>query len=455
MINRTLKQVEQMSKGEGLASKFEQLNIKGVANDTRKELTGCLYVPIVGENFNGHVFTEKAVKERGAVASFWQKDQSSPPKDVPLILVDDTIEALQNLSSSYRDQLNVKVVGVTGSNGKTTTKDIVTTILQTKYTVHKTAGNYNNHIGLPLTILSMSEDVEVAVLEMGMSGRGEIELLSNISKPDAAIITNIGESHLQDLGSREGIAEAKLEIASGLKEDGVLIINGDEPLLTNNKVCQSENVIRFGISVDNDLVAEAINMKPDGTKFSVGGKEFFIPILGKHNVTNALAAMAVAEHLGLTDEHVRKGLKEVSITGMRNEVIHTNSGWTIINDAYNASPTSMKAAIDLLTELTGYNQKIVVLGDMLELGDLEKQFHRETGSHINEKEIDFVFTYGLLGEEIAKGARKKMSEDRVRSFRDKDALITALLEKLTNNDIVLVKASRGMKLEEVVIGING
>ncbi|WP_100334213.1 UDP-N-acetylmuramoyl-tripeptide--D-alanyl-D-alanine ligase [Bacillus alkalisoli] len=455
MINRTLKQVEQMSKGEGLASKFEQLNIKGVANDTRKELTGCLYVPIVGENFNGHVFTEKAVKERGAVASFWQKDQPSPPKDVPLILVDDTIEALQNLASSYRDQLNVKVVGVTGSNGKTTTKDIVTTILQTKYTVHKTAGNYNNHIGLPLTILSMSEDVEVAVLEMGMSGRGEIELLSNISKPDAAIITNIGESHLQDLGSREGIAEAKLEIASGLKEDGVLIINGDEPLLTNNKVCQSENVIRFGISVDNDLVAEAINMKPDGTKFSVGGKEFFIPILGKHNVTNALAAMAVAEHLGLTDEHVRKGLKEVSITGMRNEVIHTNSGWTIINDAYNASPTSMKAAIDLLTELTGYNQKIVVLGDMLELGDLEKQFHRETGSHINEKEIDFVFTYGLLGEEIAKGARKKMSEDRVRSFRDKDALITALLEKLTNNDIVLVKASRGMKLEEVVIGING
>ena len=454
MIKRTLKQIEEMAKGTGLHSTFEQLHINGVANDTRKELKGCLYVPIVGENFNGHTFTEQAIKEKGAVASFWQKDQPSPPKDVPLIFVEDTIEALQNLASSYRDQLHLKVVGITGSNGKTTTKDIVTSVLQKKYKVHKTAGNYNNHIGLPLTILSMTEDVEVAVLEMGMSGRGEIELLSNIARPDAAIITNIGESHLQELGSREGIAEAKLEIAVGLKEDGVLIINGDEPLLTNNPVCQKENIIRFGILPENDLVAESIDLKPDGTNFKVSESEFFIPVLGKHNVTNALAAIAVSNHLELTDEQVKQGLQEVSITGMRNEVIHAQSGWTIINDAYNASPTSMKAAIDLLTGLTGFNQKIVVLGDMLELGDLEKEFHQETGRHINDKEINYVFTYGELGEEIAKGAREKMSADRVFSFQDKEALTRTLLEKISNKDVVLVKASRGMKLEEVVNGIN-
>ena len=452
MIKRTLKQIQEMAQGQPISSEYSAIVVEGVSKDTREDMSGKLYIPIIGENFNGHAFVRDAIEKKGAVASFWQKDQPEPPTDLNLIVVDDTIEALQHLASSYRNEIGMKVVGITGSNGKTTTKDMVTSVLETTFRVHKTAGNYNNHIGLPLTILSMKEDTEVAVLEMGMSGRGEIELLSNIAKPDAAVITNIGESHMQDLGSREGIAEAKLEIAAGLKQDGKLIINGDEPLLTD-RVGGNANVIPFGLKANNDYQAKDIMLKGRGTHFIIEETEYFIPVLGAHNVTNALAAIIVGELFGVSEENRKKGLEQLVITGMRNEVVETSGGWTVINDAYNASPTSMRAALDLLGSLDGYGKKIAVLGDMLELGDMEKAFHHEIGQYVKEKNVDYVFTFGALGMEIAKGAQEVMEPSRVKPFMNKQELTRELLPLLENGDVVMVKGSRGMKLEEVIEGI--
>ncbi|MFE7063769.1 UDP-N-acetylmuramoyl-tripeptide--D-alanyl-D-alanine ligase [Sutcliffiella sp. NPDC057660] len=453
MIKRTLKEIQEMAKGEEIAPEYRGIMVEGVSKDTRENMGGKLYIPIIGENFNGHKFVQQAIVEKGAVASLWQKDQPEPPADVNLIFVEDTIEALQHLASSYRDQIGMKVVGITGSNGKTTTKDMVTSLLQTTFNVHKTAGNYNNHIGLPLTILSMREDTEVAVLEMGMSGRGEIELLSHIAKPDAAIITNIGESHMQELGSREGIAEAKLEIAAGLKPGGKLIINGDEPLLKNKVSDFDCDVITFGLNDENDYVAQDIVLKGNGTQFIIEETAYMIPVLGAHNVTNALASIVVGEIFGVNEENRKKGLEKVSLTAMRNEVVETSGGWTVINDAYNASPTSMKAAIDLLGSLTGYSKKIAVLGDMLELGDQEIPFHQEVGRYVQDKGIDFVLTYGDLGKNIAEGAAAVLGSEKVKSYTDKKILIENLLKVLQPHDVVIVKGSRGMRLEEVVQGL--
>ncbi|WP_223703083.1 UDP-N-acetylmuramoyl-tripeptide--D-alanyl-D-alanine ligase [Sutcliffiella deserti] len=454
MIRRTLKEIQEMAKGESILPTYNDLMVEGVSRDTREDMKGKLYIPIVGENFNGHQFVRQAVLEKGAVASLWQKDQPEPPSDVALVFVDDTLEALQDLASSYRMEIGMKVIGITGSNGKTTTKDMMTSLLETTFKVHKTAGNYNNHIGLPLTILSMTEDTEVAVLEMGMSGRGEIELLSHIAKPDAAIITNIGESHLQELGSRQGIAEAKLEIAAGLKTGGKLIINGDEPLLLNNLKDIACEVITFGLNTDNDYVAKEVNLKGTGTQFLIEETVYTIPVLGAHNVTNALASIVVGELLGVNEENRKKGLEKVSITAMRNEVVEAAGGWTIINDAYNASPTSMRAAIDLLSGLTGYGKKIAVLGDMLELGDQERVFHHDVGKYIQNKGIDYVFTYGKLGKDIAKGAKEILDSSNVKSYMDKEELVKDLLGIIKKDDVLIVKGSRGMKLEQVVQGLS-
>jgi UDP-N-acetylmuramoyl-tripeptide--D-alanyl-D-alanine ligase len=449
MIQRTLAEINAMVKGSGLDEKYNHHHITGVTTDSRQVKAGNLFFPIVGDIFNGHEFVNKAI-ENGAEAVIWKKTEPNPPENIPVIFVSDTLQALQNLSEAYLSQLNVKVVGVTGSNGKTTTKDMIAAVLETTYKVHKTKGNFNNHIGLPLTVLSMEEETEVAVLEMGMSGKGEIELLSNIARPDVAVITNIGESHLMDLGSREGIAEAKLEIVKGLKEDGVLIYHGDEPLLQERVPALSLSSITFGEDHKNKYFPDNIVQELNGTSFSVDQTEYFIPVLGKHNVNNALAAYAVAKFLNVNDEAIKSGFNRIKITGMRLELIQSDNGVTVINDAYNASPTSMNAAINLLEDLNGFHKKYVVLGDMLELGDKEKEYHYQVGSAIKQDEIAHIFTYGKLGEEIARGARQNRSEEFVHHFGNKQELIGKLKGMLSKNDIVLVKASRGMKLEEVV-----
>ncbi|MFC0472633.1 UDP-N-acetylmuramoyl-tripeptide--D-alanyl-D-alanine ligase [Halalkalibacter kiskunsagensis] len=452
MIKRTFKEIAAWVSGEAVGLGVTPVEVVGVSTDTRTIQEGNLYIPLVGENFNGHDFVRAAVED-GAVGALWQKNQPNPPADIPLIYVEDTLLALQDLAKNYLESLSAKVVGITGSNGKTTTKDMVTSVLSTTYKVKKTEGNYNNHIGLPLTILRLEEDTEMAVLEMGMSGRGEIELLSTIAKPEAAIITNIGESHLQDLGSREGISEAKFEITTGLRENGTLVIHGDEPLLTEKVVNSPFHVITFGNSETNDFYPVQIEQKSDGTYFTINGEaetEFFIPVLGKHNINNALSAIAIAKQFGVSIPDIKKGLEKIKITGMRTELIQGKDGVSVINDAYNASPTSMRAAIQLLQDLKDYGKKIVVLGDMLELGDNEETFHYEVGKGIDTGKINYVFTFGKLGRKIAEGAKVNFSENRVLAYDDKQVLITKLKEVVEEGDIVLVKGSRGMKLEEVV-----
>ncbi len=450
MIKRTLAEIAAMV-GGNINEGFEDTLVSGVTNDTRKIEEGNLFVPLQGENSNGHNHVEAAFKQ-GAAASFWESDAPNPPENKALIFVKDSLKALQQLSKAYLQELDAKVIGITGSNGKTTTKDMTASVMKTKFRVHKTSGNYNNHIGLPLTILSAPIDTEILILEMGMSSRGEISLLSEIGQPDVAIITNIGEAHLLDLGSREGIADAKMEIVEGLKKNGTLIYNGDEPLLLSRVSKDAYKQITFGSSMTNDFYPIQSEAGENEMKFTIdvdGIHSFVLPLLGNHNVLNSLAAIAAGRTMGLSWEQITTGLAEVKLTNMRMEVSFGTRGEKIINDAYNASPTSVKAAIELVKGMTGTGKKILVLGDMLELGPEEEMYHFKMGELITD-EIDYVFTYGKLAEKIAEGAAKNLNKERIYHFIDKDQLSLKLKEIIDEHSIVLVKASRGMKLEEVV-----
>ena len=454
MIQKPLSEIAQMAGALNDVSQFADVIVKGVSIDTRKIEAGNLFVPFKGARTDGHHFVAEVIQKGGASAALWQQDVPNPPEDVPVIIVEDTTIALQELARSYRNSLDIKVVGITGSNGKTTTKDMTANLLAQKYKVQKTEGNFNNHLGLPLTLLRLREDTEVAVLEMGMSSKGEIEFLTKMGRPDAVIITNIGESHLLDLGSREAIADAKLEIISGLQENGLIIFHGDEPLLLERlKDYTGNGVLKtFGASQDNDLYPVKIEPMENGNKFTtnLGGETFYLPVLGNHNILNALAAMLAAEFLDVPFEKMNGGFASLKLTNMRMELSEGAHGEKIINDAYNASPTSTNAAIDLVANLSGYSRKILVLGDMLELGPLEEEYHYKVGASLDAGKIDYVFTYGKLSESIAKGAKEVLGEDRAFAFQDKQQLSNKLKKYVTGETIVLIKASRGMALEEVV-----
>ncbi|PLT27970.1 UDP-N-acetylmuramoyl-tripeptide--D-alanyl-D-alanine ligase [Peribacillus deserti] len=458
MFKKRLLDIHRIVNGLNGAEGFASTEIEGVTIDSRKIGQGNLFVPFKGARQDGHDFVEKAIED-GAAAALWQKDVPNPPVHLPIIVVEDTLIALQTLARSYRDELDMRVVGITGSNGKTTTKDMTAAVLGTVFKVHKTSGNYNNHLGLPLTILSMEPDTEAAVLEMGMSSRGEIKFLSELARPDIAIITNIGESHLLDLGSREGIAEAKLEILEGLKENGTLIYHGDEPLLSSRLTePKGFTCTSFGRVETNDLYPVNISAGQTETSFEVNAipdTVFSIPVLGTHNVLNSLAAISAAMKLGVPVQKIREGLKELELTAMRMEMAKGSKGETIINDAYNASPTSMKAAIELTAGITGFDRKYLVLGDMLELGPEEKDFHYKIGELIDPASVSKVFTFGALGRYIAEGARQKFREENVLAFENKSELIEELKKTVSANDLILFKASRGVQLEDVVQSLQG
>jgi UDP-N-acetylmuramoyl-tripeptide--D-alanyl-D-alanine ligase len=453
VIKRTLQQIQNMIEVKNNISSFQDVTIHGVTIDSRKIQPGNLFIPFKGEHSDGHKYVEAALKS-GAAAALWQKDVPNPPANLPILIVEDTLEAIQELARSYRNELHVKVVGITGSNGKTTVKDMTANLLSLQYRVKKTEGNYNNHLGMPLTILALDEDTEIAVLEMGMSGKGEIEFLTKLARPNVAIITNIGEAHLQDLGSREAIAEAKLEIVQGLQDDGLLIYMGDETILKDGLASANRNINTqtFGRNHQNDLYPVEIETKQNGSRFKVNKVdfEFHLPVLGAHNVLNALSAMLTAHYFNIPYEKMNDGFVHLKLTQMRMELVEGVKGERIINDAYNASPTSMRAAIDLISNLPDYERKIVVLGDMLELGEKEKEFHYEMGKSLDPQKINYVFTFGPLAAQIAQGAMTVFPSDRVFSFLDKQSLMDQLVKRTDKETLILVKASRGMKLEEVV-----
>ncbi|MBM7552854.1 UDP-N-acetylmuramoyl-tripeptide--D-alanyl-D-alanine ligase [Thalassobacillus pellis] len=427
----------------------EEITIHSVMTDSRKEMKQSIFVPVVGEKFDAHQFMKQAI-ENGAVAALWQSDRELPkyvPTDFPVFFVEDTTKALQVMAKYYLGKVDPVVIGITGSNGKTTTKDLVSSVVGTRYRTHKTAGNFNNHIGLPLTIFEMPMETEAAVLEMGMSQYGEIEVLSNLARPDYAIITNIGESHIEFLGSREGIAKAKLEIKAGLKKQGGLIFDGDEPLLEAEKDYPGN--WPCGMGEDNRVVIKDIEISDESGRFTIDGESYEVPIPGKHNIKNASFAIALARLLNIPKDRIQEGLDDIQVSGMRFERIEGKNGSLIINDAYNASPTSMRATIEIIKNMKSKQKKVLVLGDVYELGELSKEMHRSVADAIDEH-IHAVYTCGEDAEEISKAVASRNPSVTTGHYTDKHKLQEVLVNELDNDTVVLLKASRGVKLETLI-----
>lgn len=431
---------------------FGDVTVTGLSIDTRTIQPGDLFVPFRGEAANGHRFVEQAF-EKGAAASLWMKDEPNPPLNRPLLLIDNPEKALEQMASAYREEHKATFIGITGSNGKTSSKDILAGALAPYYKVQKTIGNFNNQLGLPITILQLDEDTEISVLEMGMSGFGEIEFLTKLARPDYAIITNIGEAHMRDLGSRAGIAQAKFEIIKGLGEEGVLFFDGDEPLLQDLVAQSAIHTQAFGFEESNDLVGYGIETTQIGSAFTVKGAidgEFFISVLGEHQVKNTLSTMLVAKALGLSEEQIRTALKEVTLTDMRMQLIEA-ADMLFINDAYNAAPTSMHAAIQFVQDTTMRTEKWLVLGDMLELGEDEQPFHEAISTHIDAGKVSHVCLYGQRMKWLYEKLQATFApECLMYSETDYAPIIRKIRDTATAQSLILVKGSRGMKLETII-----
>lgn len=432
---------------------MEGVTVDGVSIDSRTVKRGDLFIPFRGEQVNGHRYVASAI-EKGAVASLWMKDEPNAPTELPLIFVDDPELALQEMARTYRGTLSCTVIGITGSNGKTSTKDLVASVLAPYFTVQKTEGNFNNELGLPLTILSLDERTEYAILEMGMSGYGEISFLSKLAKPDYAIITNIGEAHMQDLGSREGIAQAKFEIIDGLAQDGKLFYDGDEPLLQSLVRKQSEvQAVSFGYGEENDLFLETVESADVGSRFKVRGLlngSFTIPVYGAHQVKNALAAILIAHEVSVTAHHIGKALETATLTDMRMQPVVAQNGALFINDAYNAAPTSMRAALRFIEETNLRTKKWLVLGDMLELGAEERNYHESLAEQIGAMDLEGILLYGQRMKWLHDILDKQGEGNLVWSADDIQPIVEAIRKDVDDKSVVLLKGSRGMKLERIL-----
>ncbi len=450
MIETTIEKIAELCDGKmnARAEAMKDKKIKGVSIDTRTLGEGNLFVPFKGENVDGHRFINQAFRA-GAALSLTEQAPGAVDPDLPLIHVEDGLTALQDLARGYLQEVSPKVIAITGSNGKTTTKDMVECLLAPHFRVKKTIGNYNNEIGLPLTILQLDRDTEISILEMGMDAKGDIRFLSRMTNPDIAILTNVGESHIEKLGSRENIAEAKYEIVDGLKSSGTFIYSRDYPLLEDivdrNAVY---NVRSAGESKENDLQISDVHQTDQGTRFRLHplDLEVGIPQLGLHNASNATLALLAAEAAGLDISEVKDHFDDLVVTDMRMEQTRHPGGATIINDAYNASPSSMKSAIDTVGRMEA-GSRILVLGDILELGSYSGELHRSVAQHINESPytFDHLFTFGESSKTIHENAEV---EDK-HHYGDIGELAGHLAQVMTGDSVILLKGSRGMALERV------
>ncbi|WP_188205723.1 UDP-N-acetylmuramoyl-tripeptide--D-alanyl-D-alanine ligase [Alkalibacillus aidingensis] len=445
MVKFTLTFLHKLFPNNQLVNKQNQA-VQQVFIDSREVVTDGLFVPIIGERFNGHDFILQAI-ENGAVAALWNEEEQLPeevPTDFPVFFVEDTLSSLQLLANKYRLDVDPTVIGVTGSNGKTTTKEILAGSLSPHYKVAKTEGNFNNLIGLPLSILKMERDCDLLVLEMGMNSFGEIEALSNIAQPNISVITNIGESHIEYLGSREGIAKAKLEILKGMNPDGVLIVDGDEPLLD---IDTSLHRITCGIGEGLDYQVQNIKQFENMTEFTINGMSYRIPLLGTHQAKNTAFAVAVGDWLNIDSNQLANALASLELPSMRFEMIETSSKAVLINDAYNASATSMMASIDVVKNLP-YKRKVLVLGDIFELGAFSESEHRKVAKSINSS-IDAVFTLGEDSRYIIDSLPESFTGES-KHYTEQNSLIKQIKDQMTEGTVILFKASRGMKFEDMI-----
>jgi UDP-N-acetylmuramoyl-tripeptide--D-alanyl-D-alanine ligase len=446
--------------GGKLLSKKSTANITSISIDSRKIARGSLFIPICGTKMDGHDFIEQAFSA-GAVAALTQKVDGLPSGKI-LIKVDNTLDALQKIAADYRRNFTIPVIGITGSVGKTSTKEMIASVLSVKFCVAKTKGNFNGQIGLPLSIFEIEQKHQVAVIEMGISEFGEMSKLSKIAFPTRAVITNIGISHIANLKSQEYICQEKLHILDEFenqvvkKESGqTIFLNADDPVLMHFAKNISCPKICFGFGENAEFRASNIFFYKNFTRFSLIHKSIEknieIPVLGKHNVYNALAAIAVGFNFGLSLEEIQSGLSNYCGVGMRQQ-IHRTNGLTLIDDSYNASPDSMRSAVELLEQFKGNARKIAVLGDMLELGEHAQEEHYKLGKFLSKK-INILLTVGNLAKYIAKGAQDHDSRIEVHSHSTKQETITWLKTHTLKADIILVKGSRGMHLDKVITAL--
>ena len=457
----SVKKAVEITKGK-LIYGNENIICKNFSKDTRQINKNDTYLGIKGESFNGSNFYIDAL-EKGAKVCILQDievdiKEISKYKDIAIIKVDDVVIALQKIAEYKRSLYNIPVVGITGSVGKTSTKDIISSVMSRKYKVLKTQGNLNNQIGLPLTILGL-KDEDALVVEMGMGELGEISNLTKIAKPDVAVITNVGTSHIGNLGSRENILKAKLEIIEGLKENGTLVINNDNDMLHKwNEEEKLPNVITFGIDEKSKFMAQNITLNENSSNYEIelDGKNYNmqINIGGKHFVYNSLCAIVVGTLFDISIDEIKKGIANFELTKSRMEILKKDN-ITIINDCYNASFDSMKASIEYLkSQNTNGGRKIAILGDMLELGDFSKELHEKVGNVVAENKIDILITVGKEAKYIARKAISSgMEEKNIYIFKKNNEAVEKIKSLMKDNDIILVKASNGMNFKQIVEAI--
>lgn len=448
MIEVTIEKISKLCGGtmNDRAKLIKDTKIKGASIDTRTLESGNLFVPFVGVHADGHKFIDMAFKKG---ASLTLSEHPLSETDYPVIHVADGLKALQNIARGYLNIVNPKVVAVTGSNGKTTTKDMIECVLSTNFKVQKTLGNFNNEIGMPLTILQLNEDTEISILEMGMDKVGDINFLSELAAPDIAVITSVGESHIEALGSRENIAQAKYEIVDYLKGDGTFIYSKDYPLLDDIVDRDTDyNIQTAGLYEHNQHVIEGVTEDDAGTHFKLENIQFDIPQLGTHNALNASLAILVGETLGVNLQTAKDNLHQLAVTNMRMERVTHNSGALIVNDAYNASRASMTSAIETIGRMN-YTDKILVLGDILELGSYEQELHEEVARFINEAE-DYHFTKIYTFGTAAKYIHDYLTGVDKEHVQTMELLREKVQTHLNADTVVLLKGSRGMAMERVI-----
>jgi len=425
--------------------------ISRISTDSRQIRQGDLFIALKGERFDGHDFIEEVIKkEAGALVI----SKNIPliinyQLPIPIIKVKDTLIALGNIAAYYRQKFNIPIIAITGSNGKTTTKEMAWQLLSQKFNTIKCKGSFNNAIGLPLTLLELKNTTQAAVVEIGMNHVGEIKYLAEIAKPTIALITNVGESHIGYLKTRENIAKEKAQILDAVKDKGIAILNCDDEYL--NRMKFKGKLITYGIHNSADINAQDIYQDIDGIRFTLiwanNKHKLTIPILGLHNVYNVLAATAIAYAVGLDFEEIKDAYREFKTPNSRME-LSLYGKIKIINDAYNANPTSMKAALQTLNQIHTYGRKILVMGDMLELGDLSESFHRAIVKEIVASGVNILFTIGENASLSSDEAHKVGLE--VYKCSSNDEIISKLKSMLKGEDVVLVKGSRKMRLEQVV-----
>ena len=450
MKEMSLNQIARACQGTYVGSEEQKSReVTGIDIDSRKIESGYLFVAVKGARVDGHSFIP-AVFAKGAAAVLCERLPEHPAG--PCIVVDSCLEAIKRLAEYYRSTLTIPVIGISGSVGKTSTKEMIAAILSQRCRVLKTEGNYNNEIGLPLTIFRIREEHQAAVLEMGISDFGEMTRLARMARPTICVLTNIGLCHLENLKNRDGILQAKTEMFDEAQPGAQIILNGDDDKLITLKDTRSPRPLFFGLNPELDLYAEDIeNLGLQGTRCTfvtkAGSFQALIPIPGRHMVHNALAGVAVGLSLGLTTEEIRAGIESLTPVSGRNNLIRTGK-WDILDDCYNANPVSMAASLDVLSCALG--RKVAILGDMGELGENEKLLHYNVGCHAADAGIDAVFLVGELSKETARGVEAKNPSITCRHFDTKEELIRALPLLLTRGDSILVKASHFMEFPEIV-----